>query len=279
MTLRLLGFVLLVAISVPLVIAFPPLALVAVGGAVLWLNRRRSSGSSGRRRSGRGRTSAPRQRRGPTRGQRARASSSRRGSGFGTGVRWLVVGIGVVLLAGTLVNQAPDALTGQATALRNVLILLAAGSIVLLVWRRVFRTPGKRQAPMFATVPGPSRAVSTAQTGTEFEWQVADLLTELDFRRVQHVGGPGDGGVDIIAEDNQGRTFLVQCKRFAPGKKVGSVDVQKLIGAVVHQDADGGIFVTTASFTSAAVNLAASGRVPIELIDGQGLTRLSRAVA
>ncbi len=166
MILRLLGFVLLDAISVPLVIAFPPLALVAVGGAVLWLNRRRGSGSSGRRRSGTGRTGARRQRRGPSRRQRARASSSRRGSGFGTGVRWLVVGIGIVLLAGTLVNQAPDALTGQATALRNVLILLAAGSIVLLVWRRVFRTPGKRQAPRFATVPGPSRAVSTAQTGT-----------------------------------------------------------------------------------------------------------------
>jgi restriction system protein len=191
----------------------------------------------------------------------------------------LVVGIGAVWLVGTLANQAPAALTGQASAARNVLILLAAGGLVILVWSRVLRRPGKRRQPVLATVPGLSGAGTTVQTGTEFEREVVDLLAELDFRRVDHVGGPGDGGVDIIAEDYQGRTFLVQCKRFAPGKKVGSVDIQKLIGAVVHQDADGGIFVTTASFTAAATNLAQSGRVPIELIDGQGLARLSRAVA
>lgn len=278
MILRLLGFVLLVAVSVPLVIAFPPLALVALGGGVLWLNGRRGSGSSRRRASSR-RSGPRRQRRRPARQQRARATSSRPGRWLGKAGRWLVVGIGVVWLIGTLANQAPAALAGQAPAARNVLILLVAAGLVLLVWSRALRRPGQRQAPAFATVPGSFATGNTVQAGTEFEWQVADLLAELDYRRVEHVGGPGDGGVDIIAEDRRGRTYLVQCKRFAPGKKVGSADIQKLIGAVVHQDADGGIFVTTASFTGAAINLANSGRVPIELVDGQGLSRLSRAVA
>lgn len=278
MILRFLGFVLAIAIAVPLVIAFPPLALVAVGGGALWIGRRRGSGTAKRRRSTSPRgSSARRQRARPARRQRSRASRSRLA---GTG-RLLLVGIGVVVLAGALINQAPGPLASQASDVRNLAILLAAGALVILVWTRALgrRQGGKRQAPVFTTVPGSSVSGSTVQSGTEFEWQVADLLADLNYRRVEHVGGPGDGGVDIIAEDNRGRTFLVQCKRFAPGKKVGSADIQKLIGAVVHHDADGGIFVTTASFTTAAIDLAQSGRVPIELLDGRDLTRLSRAVA
>ena len=278
MILRLLGTILFIAIAVPLIIAFPPLALVAVGGGALWLGRRRGSGTAKRRRSTSPRgSSARRQRVRPARRQRTRAS---RGRLAGTG-RLLLVGLGVVFLAGALINQAPGALAGRTSDVRNLAILLAAGGIVMFIWTRALRRPhgGKRKTPVVATLPGQSVPGSTVHSGTEFEWQVADLLADLNYRRVEHVGGPGDGGVDIIAEDNRGRTFLVQCKRFAPGKKVGSADVQKLIGAVVHHDADGGIFVTTASFTAAAIDLAKSGRVPIELLDGRDLIRLSRAVA
>jgi restriction system protein len=117
---------------------------------------------------------------------------------------------------------------------------------------------------------------STVSLGNEFERHVVRLLEALNYHRVRHVGGAGDRGIDIVAEDSRGRTFLVQCKRYSNGAKVGSVDIQKLMGAVVHQGADGGIFVTTASYTPAAVDLARTGRVHIDLYDGRDVAHLSR---
>ena len=67
----------------------------------------------------------------------------------------------------------------------------------------------------------------------------------------------------------------MQCKRFTTGK-VGSVDIQKLLGAVAHQGASGGIFVTTSGYTPAAIKLASSGRIQITLLDGHDVERLSR---
>ena len=50
---------------------------------------------------------------------------------------------------------------------------------------------------------------------------------------------------------------MVQCKHFAPYRKVESGDMQKFIGmARVEYEADVALFVTTATFTTAAMDLA-----------------------
>lgn len=114
-----------------------------------------------------------------------------------------------------------------------------------------------------------------ALTPAEFERAVAHLLQDLGYREVRHAGGPGDLAADITCRDAKGRSVIVQCKRYAPGARVGSRDIQAFIGMLsVHHRADHGIFVTTSEFTPPAANLARQHDV--ELIDA---TRLKELVA
>lgn len=110
-------------------------------------------------------------------------------------------------------------------------------------------------------------------TPTQFEEAIANLLNDHGYRNVQRVGGAGDLGVDITCRDPQGRSVAVQCKRYGPGKRVASKDLQLFIGmTTVHHRVDRGLYVTTSSFTQPAAALAEQHG--IELIDGERLARL-----
>jgi restriction system protein len=64
-----------------------------------------------------------------------------------------------------------------------------------------------------------------------------------------------DGGKDISATRRDGlRTvvFLVEAKRYAPGRLVGIEIVQRLHGVVSGELGTGGIVVTTSGFTAPA---------------------------
>jgi restriction system protein len=93
---------------------------------------------------------------------------------------------------------------------------------------------------------------------------------------MERIGGSGDLGVDLTGIDPNGLRVIIQCKRYGRGQKIGSPAVQMLIGAVANQGADRGIFVTTSTYTAPAIRAAKSGRVVIDLIDGDDLTRLAR---
>jgi restriction system protein len=259
MILRVLGIGLAANIAIPLVIAYPPLALLGLGGVYLLFGRRRRAAPK-RGRGTRSRSRSPRKGR-----TAARSGTARLGRAF----LWIAGVIGLLATGVTLAREAPWVLA--------VLVLLG---LALLFWKRRRRP---RRGPIVA-LTAPSRQAGSARrasvpSGTAFEWQVVELLEALDYRHVRHVGGAGDRGIDIIARDNRGRTLLVQCKRFTSGTKIGSVDIQKLIGAVVHHGADGGIFVTTSTYTPAAAALARGGRVPIDLFDGHDIARLSRRLS
>jgi restriction system protein len=112
-----------------------------------------------------------------------------------------------------------------------------------------------------------------AMSPARFEQAIASLFRELGYRRVRTVGRSGDLAVDIECRDAEGRPLMIQCKRYAPGLKVGSRDVQTFVGMIfMHHRADSGVFVTTSSFTKPAVGLARDQR--IELIDGRRLATL-----
>ena len=112
-----------------------------------------------------------------------------------------------------------------------------------------------------------------AMSPARFEQAIASLFREHGYRRVRTVGRSGDLAVDIECRDAEGRPLMIQCKRYAPGRKVGSRDVQTFVGMIfMHHRADRGIFVTTSSFTKPAVGLARDQR--IELIDGTRLATL-----
>jgi restriction system protein len=114
-----------------------------------------------------------------------------------------------------------------------------------------------------------------------FERLVIDLIVAMGYGGsrdsvVQRLGKSNDQGIDgVVNEDPLGLDVVyVQAKRYAPDNTVGRERIQQFAGALVGQGASKGVFVTTSSFTSGAVQYAQ--RVPqrIILVDGSELTRL-----
>jgi restriction system protein len=112
-----------------------------------------------------------------------------------------------------------------------------------------------------------------------FEKLVVDLMLKMGY------GGPGDNagtvtsyggdnGIDgIINEDMLGLDVIyLQAKRW--GNTVGRPEIQKFVGALVGKRARKGVFLTTSSFSSEAIEYAASIDAKIVLIDGIKLSQL-----
>jgi restriction system protein len=106
-------------------------------------------------------------------------------------------------------------------------------------------------------------------------WREFEVLIGESFRRrgynVEEFGGNGpDGGIDLILRKG-GERFLVQCKKWR-ARQVGVSIVRELYGVMAAENAQGGIVVTSGTFTYDAKDFA-RGR-NIELIDGAGLAKL-----
>ncbi|MCR4615268.1 MAG: restriction endonuclease [Clostridiales bacterium] len=86
-----------------------------------------------------------------------------------------------------------------------------------------------------------------------------------------------DGGIDgIIKEDQFGfSNIYIQAKQWAPDLTVSKPEIQKFVGALQGQQAQKGLFITTAKFSSGATQYAENLLgVKVVLIDGTALTRL-----
>jgi restriction system protein len=111
-----------------------------------------------------------------------------------------------------------------------------------------------------------------------FERLVQRLLRESGFTHVEVTGRSGDGGIDGrgIARIHGLLSFhvLFQCKRYRGS--VGPGDLRDFRGAMVGR-ADKGLFITTGTFTPAAVREAArDGAPPIDLLDGDDFSEKLR---
>ena len=178
---------------------------------------------------------------------------------------WIIGGMMVIGFLWEFVSKQPlIALT--------IVILLVAVPVGLWYQRRENR---KREA-QFHVQQAQELGKLLMVSGSEFEDIIADLFRALGYGDVERIGGSGDLGVDLSAIDQNGLRVIVQCKRYGRGQRIGSPAVQMLIGAVANQGADRGIFVTTSTYTAPAIQAASSGRVTIDLIDGDGLTRLAQ---
>lgn len=86
-----------------------------------------------------------------------------------------------------------------------------------------------------------------------------------------------DEGIDgIIKEDQLGfSSIYIQAKRWKPEQTVNRPEIQKFVGALYGKQAQKGLFITTAKFSSGAVQYAENlSGVKVVLIDGAALTRL-----
>jgi restriction system protein len=114
-------------------------------------------------------------------------------------------------------------------------------------------------------------------TPTEFEEAIGRMLASKGLHHVQRIGGSGDLGIDLLANDTHGNRIVIQCKRYAPGRSIGTPDLQKFIGMMfVHHKAQKGIFVTTSIFKQTAIDLAHDN--DILLIDGNSLVNLMQGI-
>lgn len=107
-----------------------------------------------------------------------------------------------------------------------------------------------------------------------FERLTQRLLRESGFVQVEVTGRTGDGGIDGkgIAKIHGFMSFHVifQCKKYQGSVSAG--DIRDFRGAMVGR-ADKGLFITTGTFTPAAVKEATrDGAPPIDLVDGEQLS-------
>jgi len=112
-----------------------------------------------------------------------------------------------------------------------------------------------------------------------FERIVVDLLVAMGYGGSvkdagKSVGKSGDGGIDgIIKEDKLGLdTIYIQAKRWEAN--VGRPEVQKFAGALQGVRARKGVFITTSSYSTDALDFVRNIDSKIVLIDGAELSRL-----
>jgi hypothetical protein len=188
------------------------------------------------------------------------ASAFLRGAGMLVG--WVLLGVLALEGAQALVQLARGEHPPLGIADVAVPALLVAAVISLFAIRR-------RHGPVDVTIDE-----FLAMTPREFEIAVGQILGQHGYR-LTVTGGPGDLAADLIGTDGDGRSTVVQCKRYAPGHPVGSRDVQMLIAmGLRHHDAEHLILVTTSEFTDPARDLA--DEHDVELIDGEDLEDLTR---
>jgi restriction system protein len=112
-----------------------------------------------------------------------------------------------------------------------------------------------------------------------FEQLVVELLVKMGYggsRRDagERIGQTGDGGIDgIIKEDRLGLdTIFIQAKRWQGS--VGRPEIQKFVGALQGQRARKGVFITTSTYTTEAIEYSSRIDTKVVLIDGKRLAEL-----
>jgi hypothetical protein len=133
--------------------------------------------------------------------------------------------------------------------------------------------PPRGTTPLQPSIHSPGIGDVLALTPGQFEDMTALLLKSLGYTDVERTGKAGDLGADITCRDPNGRTAIVQCKRYGSGATIGTPVVQTFIGMMsVHHRVERGLIVATVPFTTPAIELAR--RHGIALIDGPALLLL-----
>jgi restriction system protein len=119
------------------------------------------------------------------------------------------------------------------------------------------------------------------QTPKFLELVVLELLRAMGYgasdSSIEHLGGPGDEGVDgVINQDALGlQRIYIQAKRYKSDNTIGRPSIQSFMGALSGLGANGGVFITTSSFSNDAREYVSKNISPrIVLIDAHDLGKL-----
>ncbi|MFE1575389.1 restriction endonuclease [Streptomyces fradiae] len=100
-----------------------------------------------------------------------------------------------------------------------------------------------------------------AMTGTEFEDFVVELCRRDGCTEARRVGGSHDNGADVRGVLPDGRSMVIQCKRYTPRSRIPSREVRDLLGAKAHFKADVAVFVATTYFSGPAERFATENEI------------------
>jgi|SRR5882757_745678 len=110
-----------------------------------------------------------------------------------------------------------------------------------------------------------------------FEHLVVELLLKMGYggslkEAGEAIGRSGDEGIDgIIKEDRLGLGVIyLQAKKWEG--TVGRPEIQKFVGALEGRQAKKGVFITTGTFSSEAIEFVKRINSKVALIDGRQLT-------
>ncbi|WP_329136509.1 restriction endonuclease [Streptomyces sp. NBC_00670] len=141
----------------------------------------------------------------------------------------------------------------------SALLLGGLGTALWWLWRTDRLVRGRDRAWRREEAVNAGRrtlAEVDGMTGTEFEELVASLCRRDGCTDVRRVGGANDNGADVVGSLPDGRSVVIQCKRYAPSSTIASRELRDLLGARVHFGADLAVFVTTTRFSGPSEKFA-----------------------
>lgn len=107
----------------------------------------------------------------------------------------------------------------------------------------------------------------------QFEHFCANVLNRNGYQMMV-TRKSGDGGKDLVGWNSRNERVFGEVKHYKDSNKVSRPLMQKLKGAMVDAGVERGVFITTSSFTSEAIEYAKRNK--IQCIDRSGLERLIR---
>ncbi|MFE2038644.1 restriction endonuclease [Streptomyces scopuliridis] len=157
------------------------------------------------------------------------------------------------------------------TVLLVVLAVVVAGVVtggLVRAGRREARAEQARLAEQARVRALRSMEVVWSLGDREFEEYVAELCRRDGCTEVKRVGGANDLGADVTGRLPDGRKIVVQCKRYAKHRTVGSPDLQRFNGtARSEHGAEVPLFVASCKFTKQARTFAARHRLVLVDVD------------
>lgn len=108
-------------------------------------------------------------------------------------------------------------------------------------------------------------------SGYEFELLISELYAAMGYS-VEHTKKTRDGGVDIKAVKNN-KCSIIQCKRYAPKKKIGINVIRVFLGVInTSEKINNGVIISSAGFTKPVEKFAE--KYNIQLINRIDLKRM-----
>ena len=100
---------------------------------------------------------------------------------------------------------------------------------------------------------------SMSENGWEFEKFTADLLLKNGFTYAEATSGSNDYGVDVVASDERGVKYAIQCKCYS--NKLNNKSVQEVIAGKTLYNCQVGVVFTNNYFTDNAKDIAKANNI------------------